>query len=254
MKLENMKWPEVRKLAPKSIAIAPIAALEQHGHHLPVVTDTAIGTELAHRIERRFSKSVVLLPTLWIGSSHHHLDCPGTMSLSSATYIQVLVELLESIANAGFRKAILFNSHGGNHLPASEALYRYHMANRKKKPGVKFVLATYWITAAETLKNLPFMKTPGVTHACEYETSMMLTLRPEYVDMKKARSKVRLLKSNFMSLDYAKTGVTMVRTFLEATETGSMGQPQHATAEKGRKLLDRIESKCCEFVKEFHGW
>ena len=175
------------------------------------------------------------------------------MSLSSAKFIKLLGEWVESIASAGFRKAILFNSHGGNHLPASEALYRYHMVNRHKGE-VKFVLATYWLTAADALKNLPFMKTPGITHACEYETSMMLTLRPEYVDMKKARSKVRLLKSNFMSLDYAKTGVTMVRTFLEATETGSMGQPQHSTAEKGRKLLDRIEGKCCEFVKEFHAW
>jgi creatinine amidohydrolase len=253
MKLQNLKWPEIKRIAPKTMAFAPIAALEQHGHHLPLITDTAIGTELAKRIERRFPNKLVLLPTLWIGSSHHHLDCPGTMSLSSATYIQVLVEMLESIANAGFRKAILFNCHGGNHLPASEALYRYHMAHRKERE-VKFVLATYWITASDALKGLPFMETPALTHACEYETSMMLELHPDLVDMKKARSKVRMVKSNFVSLDYAKTNVTMVRTFLEATETGSMGRPELATRNKGRQLLDIITDKCSEFVKEFQGW
>jgi creatinine amidohydrolase len=120
--------------------------------------------------------------------------------------------------------------------------------------GVQFVLATYWITAADALRGLKFMKTAGITHACEYETSMMLTLHRDLVDMKKARSKITFVKSNFISLDYAKTNVTMVRTFKEATATGSMGRPEFATAEKGRKLLDLIENKCCEFVREFERW
>ncbi len=251
MKWEQLKWPEIQKLAPRSIAFAPIAAIEQHGHHLPVVTDTAIGTELARRIERRFPKKLVLLPTLWIGSSHHHLDFPGTMSIQSETYIRVLVDMLDCFARAGFRKAILFNSHGGNHLPASEALYRFHMDNPRAR-GVQFVLVTYWITAE--LNNLRYMKTPAVTHACEYETSMMLALHRDLVDMKKARSKTRFVKSNFISLDYAKTIVTMVRTFKEATETGSMGRPEFSTEEKGRRLLDHAADKCCEFVAEFQRW
>jgi creatinine amidohydrolase len=98
------------------------------------------------------------------------------------------------------------------------------------------------------------MKTPAVTHACEYETSMMLVLHRDLVDMKKARSKTRFVKSNFISLDYAKTIVTMVRTFKEATETGSMGRPEFATAEKGRKLLDHVTDRVSEFVREFQGW
>src|ERR1043166_1949745 len=61
MKLQNLKWPEIKRIAPKTMAFAPIAALEQHGHHLPLITDTAIGTELAKRIERRFPNKLVLL-------------------------------------------------------------------------------------------------------------------------------------------------------------------------------------------------
>jgi len=253
MKLENLKWPEVKRVARQCIAIAPIAALEQHGHHLPVVTDTAIATELAHRIERRFPKQVVLLPTLWMGSSHHHLDLAGTMSLKSETYIQVLVEMLESIASAGFRKAILFNGHGGNHGPANEALYRFRVIH--KRADLKAVLVTYWITAADALRDLPFMKTGNITHACEYETSMMLHLRGEYVDMSKARSKIKPIKSAFLTLDGTKANVSMHYPFSEVTSgRGSMGRPEFGTAEKGRKLLDLIAGKCGEFVKEFQRW
>lgn len=253
MKLENLKWPEVKRIAPRSIALAPIAAVEQHGHHLPVVTDTAICTELVQRVERRFPNKVVLLPTLWIGSSHHHLGLAGTMSLRSDTYIQVLIELLESIASAGFKKAILFNGHGGNHGPANEALYRFRVVN--KRADLKAVLVTYWITASDALKNLKFMKTPNLTHACEYETSMMLHLRGEYVDMRKARSKVKVLKSDFMTFDASKTNVAMHYPFGEVTfGRGSMGRPEFATAEKGRKLLDLIANRCGDFVHEFQRW
>jgi len=251
MKWERLKWTEHKKIAPKAIAFAPIAAIEQHGHHLPVATDTAIGTELANRIERRFPKKLVQLPTLWIGSSHHHLDFPGTMSIQSETYIKVLIDMMDCFARAGYKKAILFNCHGGNHLPASEALYRFHMDNPRAR-GVHYVLATYWITSE--LNNLKYMKTPAVSHACEYETSMMLTLHRDLVDMKKARSKTRFVKSNFISLDYAKTIVTMVRTFKEATETGSMGRPEFSTAEKGHKLLDHVTDRCSGFIREFQGW
>jgi len=77
----NLTSKEIAHIAPGSVAVLPLAAIEQHGIHLPVVTDTAIATELGRRVEKALSDTVVLLPTLWAGSSHHHLSFKGTLSI-----------------------------------------------------------------------------------------------------------------------------------------------------------------------------
>jgi creatinine amidohydrolase len=83
--------PDLGRLARRSIAVLPIAAVEQHGRHLPVQTDTALVTEIARRTESALPQLIALLPTLWVGCSHHHRGFPGTVSLSSETYIRVLL-------------------------------------------------------------------------------------------------------------------------------------------------------------------
>src|SRR5437667_1411843 len=122
MKLCDMNWPEVAEVAGKSVALWPLAAIEQHGPHLAVSTDAALVTSIAERVERNLSTAVVLCPTLPFGSSHHHLDFPGTMSLPADLFTSVVIEGVKSLIRSGFQRIVLLNGHGGNITPARQAL------------------------------------------------------------------------------------------------------------------------------------
>ena len=250
----EMTSPELARIAPRAIALLPIAAVEQHGRHLPVQTDTALVSEIARRAERALPRQVALLPTLWVGCSHHHLGFPGTISLSSETYIKALIEMVECIARAGFHRIVLLNGHGGNIIPGNEALYRLNQKwQGPKEPWV--AVASYWHVAAREMAAQKFMKTPALTHACEYETSMMLALRTDWVKLRLAKGQNQTRGSKF----YSPTGnppsrVTVCETFHQLTKTGAMGSPELATPEKGRKLFNLIAPVVVEFLKDFSRW
>lgn len=247
--------PEIGRRAPRAVALLPIAAVEQHGRHLPVQTDTTLATEIARRTELALPRLVALLPTLWAGCSHHHLGFPGTVSLSTETYIRVLVEMVECIARAGFRRIVLLNGHGGNVNPANEALYRLNQKwQGTREPWV--ALATYWHVAGRELASQKFMKTRRLTHACEYETSMMLAVRPDWVKMRLARGENQTRGSKFYdpTNEFAGSRVAVAESFHQLTRTGAMGSPELATAAKGRQLLDLIAPVMVAFVRDFSRW
>lgn len=246
--------PELGRIAPKTIALLPIAATEQHGNHLPVITDTALVTEIARRAEAALPKKVALLPTLWIGSSHHHLGFPGTMSIQSETYVRVLKDMMDCLLRSGFRRIVLLNGHGGNVNPASEALYRVALEHPElNAPWV--TCATYWGLARRELASQKFMESPNLTHACEFETSMMLGLRTDWVQMSKAKGRRVERRSKFYDpLSYTPSRVAVGETFTHMTDIGAMGSPEKATAAKGKKLFDLITPTVIEFLDEFSTW
>lgn len=249
----NLVSPEIGRIAPETVALLPLAAVEQHGNHLPVITDTALVTEIAGRVESALPKEVVLLPTLWVGSSHHHFGFPGTISISSETYILVLKDLVGSLIRSGFRRIVLLNGHGGNIGPANEVLYR--MALEHPGPNAPWVAcATYWRVAGEELSHQTFMETPILSHACEYETSMMLSLRTDWVRMAQAKGERVERHSRFYDpLGYTPSKVSFCENFSQMTSTGAMGSPEKATKEKGERLFDLISGAVIAFLQEFSG-
>jgi len=254
MKYGDLTSPDIGRLAPGLVALLPIGATEQHGSHLPVITDTAVVTELAARVEAALPRKVALLSTFWVGSSHHHFGFPGTMSLRSDTYILVLQDLIESLLAGGFRRVVLLNGHGGNVVPACEAIYRVALKHpRRTAPWV--ACATYWHVAREALAEQKFMETPKLSHACEYETSLMLGLRTDWVDLRRAKGhRTRRDSRYYDPLGYTPSKVSVSETFSQMTETGAMGRPELASAEKGRKLYDLITPCLVDFLTEFSGW
>lgn len=246
--------PDLKRLAPKTIALLPLAATEQHGDHLPVITDTALVTEIARRAEAALPKKIALLPTLWVGSSHHHLGFPGTVSIQSETYVRVLKDLIDSLIAGGFRRIVLLNGHGGNVNPASEALYRVALEHPEASaPWV--TCATYWRVAGRDLAAQKFMESPNLTHACEYETSLMLGLRKDWVKMERAKGRRVERNSKFYDpLGYTPSRVAVSETFAQMTNNGAMGSPEKATAEKGEKLFQLITKNLVEFLTEFSTW
>ncbi len=241
---------DLARLASKAIAVLPLAAIEQHGNHLPVATDTAIADELARRVEAALPKRVMLLPTLWCGSSHHHRGFPGALSISSETYTRVIEDLLDCLIESGFRRIFLLNCHGGNQTPFAEALYRVNL--RHPEPWV--AAASYWNLAAKELAAQKFMETPKLSHACEYETSLMLRLRVDWVKPGRRGQTRHVVSKYYDPLNYVPSRVAVAQSFDQLSATGALGSPELATAEKGESLFALLADSVVDFLHDFCTW
>jgi creatinine amidohydrolase len=252
MHLSHLTWPEVKRLkVATKIVVLPLGSFEQHGHHLPLTTDTDLVTAVAHGVEHQRPKKILCLPALWPGHSTHHLFFPGTLSVSQQPYIQLVLELCRSIAGMGAKKVFLLNGHGGNDVPLRAALREL----KTEFPQVRFVYASYWTLAAASIKAVRESELGGIGHACEMETSMMLHLHPERVKMKLARRDGPKHTDPYRRADmFYGRPVYFVNEFHEVSKTGTVGHPELATAEKGREFLTRIVADVTTFVDEFAQW
>jgi len=254
MKWGKLRSPVVGEMDRSKIVVIPLGALEQHGRHLPTLTDTIITTELAERIDSALGDAVLTLPTLWLGASDHHLAFPGTVSFSLETYVRVLCDIVESIIHGGFRKLFFLNGHGGNLVPGIMAINMVKQRHRDIED-LRLVFSSYWELAAAPMRQITEMQTWRLTHACEYETSMVLFLEPELVEMSAARGGTASIDSQYWYPDYSQPGkITPAYLFEEVTTTGAMGRPELASAEKGQKLLDAIAQEIINFLRDFQRW
>jgi len=253
MQFGERNWTEIEGLNER-VVVLPLGSLEQHGHHLPLLTDSYIGSEIARRAEAELRDSALFLPTLWIGASHHHRAFPGTVSLGNELYIRVISDILESLIDGGFRRIFLLNAHGGNITPARVALYDTQLRHRDK-PELWLAFSSWWTLAAEQVAALSNVQQEMVTHACEQETAMILRMRPELVKMEAARGANIPFDSAFYYPDFSKPDrVDVPRTFEQISLTGACGHPELATPENGEALFSAAAEQVVAFVREFAGW
>lgn len=253
MKLDSMTWQDVAAKAPGTVVAVPIAAVEQHGLHLPVTTDTDLVTSIALAAERRLPDELVLCPTLPYGSSDHHLSFPGTLSVPPAVYTDLMVGLLNSLVASGFRRIILLNGHGGNSVPVRQALA---IVARQVSPAVEIALVTYWELGGSAFTGLAPMQSPALSHACEYETSMMLSIASDRVRFERVKRARRPDPNEYVPWEDEAPGrgVYVVRGTEFISSNGSSGEPQLATAEKGLHLLAAAVETLVAFVHHFAQW
>src|SRR5688572_21412099 len=133
MLLQEMKSPEVARLPKDTPVVMPVAALEQHGRHLPVFTDSLLCGEISRRAEERLRDRVLFTPLLWLGNSHHHLEFEGTLSAETRVYLDLLTGLLENVLAQGFRRLALLNGHGGDIVPGQQAVFEVRQLHRERK-------------------------------------------------------------------------------------------------------------------------
>ncbi len=234
-----MTFPELRQ-TPRSttLVVAPIAAVEQHSRHLAVLTDTVLVTGVAEGVERRLPESVVLLPTLWFGASHHHLRFGATLSASVDVHIDMLCDLLTPLLDDGWQRLLLLNGHGGNIDTMQTALRRLRPRYRDRILSA----ASYWDLAAAELAALAEGPRKTMGHACEFETSMMLALRPDLV----RRDQVR---DDPPREDPMLRGLYLAEDMKQRTDHGAVGYPELATAEKGRAFLAAAIDRTAEVAQ-----
>ena len=215
----------------QTLAVIPIAAVEQHGPHMPTGTDTILCTAVGEALEAELSTSVLLVPTVWLGASAHHLRLGSTLNAQLDHYINTLCDVARSLLNDGFRRVLFLNGHGGNIDPMRVAV-------RTLQPDyINSLIAagSYWDPVREQIESLLEGQHRFVGHACEFETSMMLHVRPDLVD-------TTLLSDAGMLVDDSIDGVFLGRDMRHRTREGFTGRPDLASAEKGGKMFELVLS------------
>lgn len=256
MNWEELSWPQFHEINKDLPVVVPLGACEQHGPHLPVFVDTIQVSQIARRVESQLANDILLTPTMWIGSSHHHKDFSGTISMVPSVFGQVVQEIARSIIRAGFRRVFFLNGHGGNVAPAQSALTEL-VATDDRASDTHLALASWWLVAAEEIQSQKIgLNQPVVSHACAFETSLMLALRPDLVDLSKLPPKRSPVLHNtwFHSEDDSSQRVSVFKRFHRFTPDGAMGQPQEATADHGTAILKAVVEQTVAFLRDFANW
>src|SRR3954467_15046699 len=181
MELTDLAWPAVAALPKTTPVIFPIAALEQHGKHMPVFTDSLLLGEVIRRVKLTpVADKCLFAPLQWLGNSHHHMDFPGTLSATPRVYLDMLKDLANCFISHGFTRIVFVNGHGGNIVPAQQALFELKQDHRTKRDLLLLSL-TYWDAAGNPAESIPGLTQKQMGHACEWETSMVLRLNPGLV-------------------------------------------------------------------------
>ena len=244
MLLQEMTWPEINNLSRDIPVVVPVAALEQHGQHMPVFTDSLLVGEVVRRVGATMSDRLLIAPLMWLGNSHHHMDFQGTLSASPRVYLDLLNDLAENLIAHGFRRIVFVNGHGGNITPGKQAIFEIRQRHRDRSD-LLLLFASYWDNADPNAGRSDLVQSQ-MGHACEWETSMMLRLAPGLVgDLK-----------NLEPVEFGNAFEPATRGWItkDRTEPGHIGDPAQATAEKGETLFRRFTDDVVAFLERVAAW
>lgn len=232
----------------ETIAILPIAAIEQHGPHLPVSTDEQIMLGMLKTVRPNLAEhlDVRVLPLQSVGKSNEHIRSPGTLTISATTLIDHLCDLGASIARAGIKKLVIVNSHGGNEeimgIVARELRVRHDM----------LAVKTSWMRFGSPDGMFSETERKYGIHGGDLETSLMLHFRPELVAMAKADdfpSRVTDAQRSFQHI--AHTGTHAFAWLAQDLHSsGTVGEAAKATADKGRQLAEHQAAGFVELLND----
>lgn len=245
MNLSELTWPDVAALSKDTPIIFPVAALEQHGRHMPLFTDSMLMGEIAKRAEASLGARALFAPLQWLGNSHHHMDFPGTMSAEPRVYLNLLCGLLENLISHGFTRLLLLNGHGGNDVPGKQAVFEIRQRHRERND-LLLLFCTYWNLDAEAHQAHPDLRQKQMGHACEWETSMVLRLAPHLV-----KDHRNVAAQEFGSaFEPASRGWIMK----DRSEHGHVGDPRNASAEKGEALFQAFTRGTVSMIERMIAW
>ena len=232
------------------IAVLPVGAIEQHGPHLPLSVDQAIldgvvAAALPHIPE---DCPALFLPTLPVGKSDEHARWPGTLTFSAATLMAMWNEIGDSVARAGVRKFVLLNSHGGQIAPMDIVA-----RDLRIRHGMLAVAASWFGMGLPPGLFHPEEERFGI-HAGDMETSVMLALQPQHVNMGQARDFLPWIadlaqENRHLGLG---PGGRIGWQAQDMNPAGACGNAAAATAEKGRMVLDHAGREVARLLTEVH--
>ncbi len=246
----EMTTCDFERLPADTVAVLPVAAVEQHGPHLPVYVDACINEGVIARTIAKLPQDlpVTFLPMQAIGKSNEHIDFPGTLTLSADTLARLWTEIGESVHRAGIRKLVLFNSHGGQpqvmDIVARDLRVRLDM--------LVVCASSYAFGGSEGLFP-PEERRHGI-HGGSSETSRMLALRPDLVRMELAQNFVPAsvqIEQDYEFL-YPDGSIGFGWKTQDLHPLGACGNALDADATRGNALLDHTAASLAKLLAEVH--
>ncbi len=236
--LVHLTWTEIRDLdKTNGVLLLPVGAIEQHGPHLPVTTDTLLVTNVLKRAMQLLPLNVPAwrLPAVSYGKSNEHASFPGTISLSAETLMAVLKDIASSLQRAGFRRLAFVNGHGGN-----AALLEMVARDIRLDNGLMVfsIQPSFWLEPPFKLSEQE--KQFGI-HAGDLETSLVLAMQPGFVRMDK---RVKYYPDPKFHLP----GSSQAWLTSDWSESGVFGDATIATAEKGQALLEHGSERLAKLI------
>ena len=255
IEFEKMLSPEIGEFIRKDgMVLVPIGACEEHGRHLPVITDTKMTYQASLDAVKRVSQRIPIsvLPPVWFGYSVGVLkNWPGTITIKPKVLIDLLYEILKSLIEMGIRKILIVNGHGNNR-GVLDVIARSIGDDFKVFPGVTSIFELW---NKDIVRRERKSKIGGVGHAGEIETSVMQYLT-DLVDMSVADD-TDIMRSDLRNcpVDFAsdrKKRLYLSAWYLENSTYGGAGDPTSATKEFGEKIHSMTVDGLCEVIKEFY--
>lgn len=251
--LEHVTWPEVEAYRQRGgdVVIIPVGATEQHGHHLPLGTDSINVDWMCLQAAAR--EDALVTPCVRFGVSHNHLDFIGTLSLEPETLIAILLDLIRSIHHHGFRRVIIVNGHGGNNATLDVA------AIKARKAFPDMIVGHCYSAALGREGYKRVMESGIVYHAEEGETSKSLYISPELVDMSRAEKGLADVFTHYYRKYYKASddpesmhglvGYGLPST-AALTTTGVMGDATVATRAKGEVIAEAAVDALARVIRD----
>ncbi len=252
---DRLTWLEMKEVIankPQPVVAIPFGAVEDHGLHLPISTDNDILSAILEEAAQESNGDLLLTPTIPFGLDEHHMDFPGTIAVDMETCLAYVSQVAISVARHGFTHILIVNGHGSNH-PIVDLAAR------------KCVLETNAVCAATTVNAAvdPAIVQdvidehrkggPGsIGHAGEYETSMMLHIHPELVQMENAQRDIAQIKLKHFNWDHPEPSLYSWQDYWSSmSKDGVCGDATVATSEFGQKLFETTVTRFVELVREF---
>jgi creatinine amidohydrolase len=252
-----MRWEELTSAEigaldrDRAVVILPLGAVEQHGSHMPLGTDSLI----AHTVSLAAAQSAgntVVMPPPWYGFSPHHMRFPGSITLRVETLMALVEDVVGSLVRHDFRRILIVNGHGGNigaiDVLAAKLGHAHYAAAR-------IAALTYFSLAREAIAKLRKSKPGGMGHACEFETSMMQHIRPELVKIDRAETCYPDPGSRYLTTDLlGNQAIRLYHDFGDLSPSGTLGDPAFASPEAGRAFFAAAAGELAAFIADFRGW
>jgi creatinine amidohydrolase len=235
IRMDEMTWPGIRAAIEQGFTtvVAAVGSTEQHGPHLPTMTDTRIGDAVANAVAFKLGHALQAR-TIPFGCSDHHLAFGATISMKPETLGMIVRDYAASLARDGFKRIIFLPSHGGNFAPVARAIEEAQRAH----PGIEITGYTDLHGFVDVLyaASAEFGISPDESgaHAGENETSFMLALEGGLVDTPK------MAPGYLGPLGDAEIAIIFEKGMPALTGNGVLGDPRRASADKGRRYLERL--------------
>ncbi|HEY1370785.1 MAG TPA: creatininase family protein [Gaiellaceae bacterium] len=256
--IERMTWPEVEAEQKRGVdaVLIPVGTTEQHGRHMPLDTDCFIARELSRRaaeLGEQEGVNLLVAPTLNVTLSWYHMQFPGSLRLSTTTFLQAFREICDSLVHHGFETLLAVNGHGGNNAALTVAVN-----HAMETTGRRVFLVQWWELAADLLAEIE----GPMIHAEEAETSIAMALGQRVIEAEAARDafdrgqavkEAGLPWTSFgkYAMVHRGPGVVVPMDMLrDITESGVVGDATRASRATGERIVEALVPRIVQVARE----